>query len=116
MPDYGRDLACVTGLDPMMRELAGDDPRVVGECVARGQITATGALIDDPTWGLDIFQLENGTFDRRIGLKQWETRLYNQAMRDERVLSCVVSVVFSEATRTVRISTNGETANGPFES
>lgn len=114
MVDYGRDLKCVTGLDRMMREIDGSDPRLVGESIARAWTTATGALAHAPNDGVDVNQLENGSFDRRVGLKQWQTRLYNQAMRDERVLSCTVELTYDSASTTLTIKGAGVTANGPF--
>lgn len=54
MTDYGSDLSCATDLTPMMVELEGDDPQIVGESNIRRLDTPRGGLVDDPDYGYDL--------------------------------------------------------------
>ena len=52
--DYGSDLDCTDDLDPLMRELPGDSPRIVAQSSIRRLSTPRGGLVHDADYGTDL--------------------------------------------------------------
>lgn len=87
--------------------------QVVGEAIARRWTTPQGRLIDDPNYGRDVTDMIGDDLDRGQ-LAAEAQQLAAEAEKDERVLSCTVTLDLSVAgALTVRGAV--ETAAGPFK-
>lgn len=111
-PVYGVDLFGVDDLDPMFSEVS--DALGMAQALARRLITPRGALIDDPNYGYDLRAKLNiavstgGRFAISAGVKA-------ELTKDERVDDAQVSVDFSLATSTLRVTAVVFGAFGPFQ-
>jgi hypothetical protein len=88
---YGRDLSCVTDLDPALAEVDEASPAAIVEAIVRRFITPRDALEDDPSYGLDV----RGQLNRGITLRDLRAlsgALQGEAQKDDRVLQANVQV------------------------
>ena len=113
--DFGSDLACATDLDPLMRELYDDDPRLVAESCIRRLQTPRGALMDDPDYGYDLrLVLRSAAYPNKLGALPSLIRA--ELSKDDRVESLDIKAHFSQDVRaqTIELTIYGTTAVGPF--
>lgn len=103
--DYGSDISTWLGpspdLDPTFSVISG--ARVVGEAVARRWVTpAGGGLFYDEAYGFDTRLLLNSRMDSSMfpGIAM---QLEKEALKDERVQNCSVSLSFNATTRVLSI-------------
>jgi hypothetical protein len=117
MPDYGRDLACIFDLDPLMREIEGTDRMVLVEAIVRRITTGEGLLIDDESYGKDVRRELSRDLDA-AELAMLGLEYGTQIERDQRVLSAIVTATMATGgtagTRTLRMSILVRDADGPF--
>jgi hypothetical protein len=114
---YGRDLAGVFDLDPLMRELEDDDRQILIEATLRRITTDTGQLIDDPTYGKDVRrELSRDLTDDQLAMLAPEYAV--EILRDERVLYAEVvfevSPLETSGARRLRMQIRMQDAAGPF--
>lgn len=110
----GTDVSTFPDLDPLLRPISGQ--RVVGEAVARRWCTPLGKLVDDATYGdIDLLSFLNRAFSLDE-LRTLEARLAAQALEDERVDACTVTVTTSGAASSLVLTVTAQltTAAGPF--
>ena len=65
----------------------------VGEAIARRWGTSPGQLIDDPNYGYNLTDLVNDDIDAS-DLPRIQQRAAAEALKDERVLGCIVQMSF----------------------
>jgi hypothetical protein len=106
--DLGSDFACVMDLDPNLTVVSGR--LALGQAVARRWLTIPGTLWYDRTYGAGLLAAINGAVQ---STESWSSILETEALKDERVLECTVSVSFANETLTVlgRLVD----AEGPFD-
>ena len=102
---YGTDLSCVLDCTDDFAVVSG--PMIVVQAVARSFITPRGSILDDPDKGCDVRGLLNhGT--PLADLRQMQTRLRAEALKDERVdtadVTCLLNANASELTVTARLT------------
>lgn len=109
MADLGTDLSCVTDLTLDMAQVTG---RVaLAQAIARRWQTPRGGLIDDPNYGYPLSDLLND--DVSSGdLAKAQAGAAAEALKDERVLACKVSLVLNAGVLVVTASITD--AAGPF--
>lgn len=108
MADLGLDLSCVTDLEEDMAEVSGRT--CLAQAIARRLTTPRGGLIDDPGYGYDLRDLLNADVGPRE-LAAAASAAENECLKDERVLSATVSIVYAQQTVDVAL----EDADGPFK-
>lgn len=89
MTDFGSAWSCLTDLT--MPATYASSFRVVAEAIARRWQTPRGGLIDDPNYGFDLSDFVNDDIDPRVQ-SQIAFNASQEAKKDERVLSCDVTV------------------------
>lgn len=107
MATFGSDFSGVLDVDNVLSTVSG---RLgVAQAVARRWLTPQGGLFYDDTYGGGILELLNAANPDISTLAQ---RLEQQALLDERVEDCTVSVEFVDQTLTI----DGQLvdADGPF--
>lgn len=109
MPDFGTCWSAGPYLTQPATLASGK--RVVGEAVARRWSTPRGRLLDDPNYGTDVTDAVNADLSPS-DIKRWQTQLAQEAEKDERVLSCTVTVTLIDGVLTVTGAV--DTADGPF--
>lgn len=111
--DFGTDLGCVFDLDPRCSEVSGR--RLLAEAIARRLITPRGMLIDDPNYGIDVFDwLYEDVSKREIAALA--SAIQAECKDDERVEAARVTIVAPPkgiGKYTIEISL--EDADGPFD-
>ncbi len=109
--DFGSCWSCTTDLT--MPSIMATGFRVVGEAIARRWQTPRGALVDDPNYGFDLSDYVNDDLGRgdltRIGQSASA-----EALKDERVISCDVSISLDTA-GLMMVTARVGTAQGPFQ-
>lgn len=109
-PDFGSCWSCVTDLTMPATQATGF--RVVAEAIARRWQTPRGGLIDDPNYGFDVSDFINADMSK-TDIARLAQLAGSEAEKDERVLSCKVTVTLTGG---VLIVTGAvETALGPFQ-
>ncbi len=111
MTDYGSCWSCVTDLTIPSTIASGK--RVVAEAVCRRWQTPRGTLVDDPNYGLALVDYINDDLSP-TDLAQLQHDAASEAEKDERVLSCDVSIVLTKAGVLI-IDGTINTAEGPFQ-
>lgn len=111
--DFGSDLQCATDLDPMMRELAANDPRLVAESDLRRLQTPRGGLLDDPDYGYDVRELLRAPLTR-AQLAAVPGRIRAELMKDDRHRSVDVDVKRTSSDE-LYLRIHAETDAGPFD-
>jgi hypothetical protein len=115
MTDFGFDISCTTG---MRTARFSRGPRLVAEACFRRLTTARGMLQggeDEDDYGLDLEDLI-GTVSTPAEVAALPSRIQNELLKDERLLSCVAKVTSTTSgpSTTWNIDITGQTAEGPF--
>lgn len=110
--DYGYDVTTYPEFDPTMQ--VANSPRNVAECVVRRWHTQRGFLPFHDDDGVDLQSFLNETIDADA-LFRLKTALQLEALKDERVLACDVSVTFESRSSALSISAELDLASGPFK-
>lgn len=110
-PNFGTCWSCISDLSSPAVMAQGNT--VVAEAILRRWSTPAGGLLDDPDYGLNLLD-EIGDDLGPADLAQLQQQAGAEAEKDERVLSCVASVVLNNATGVMTISANVTTSAGPF--
>lgn len=107
---FGSCWSCISDL--VMPATMATGFQVVGEAVVRRWQTPRGGLIGDPNYGLDLSDMVGADLTR-VEIAALANAASSEAEKDERVLSCDVTLTFFNGTMTVigRI----QTAQGPFQ-
>lgn len=105
----GRDLSCVTDLDPTMLEVSELDCLVAG--LARRLGTSAGQLIDAPLYGFNLRELLHAGMTA-AEVASIPSRVRAELMKDERVLDVAVQGTLAGGRLTLTIA--GSAAPGPF--
>lgn len=87
--------------------------QVVAEAVLRRWTTSRGQLIDDPNYGFNVMDLVNADLGKK-DIAYAQQQLSQEAQKDERVRSAVVTVTLSAA-GLLNIAATVTTAAGPFQ-
>jgi hypothetical protein len=113
MPDYGRDFMCLTGIDPMLRTVAGIP--LMCQVALHRLYCRRGALLSNPN---------DSTLDARDfigqGVSTNEDMIRIQGLcvaallGDERIQSANVKAEFNSGTRILTLTVRGKGAEGPF--
>ncbi len=109
-PDFGSCWSCVDDL--VMPSTMASGFRVVAEAIARRWQTPRGALINDPNYGFDLSDFVNDDLSK-AELSRIAHQAGAEAEKDERVLSCEVTVTFLTGGN-LSVVGKVETAAGPF--
>lgn len=108
--NFGSCWSCITDLTSPSTMATGF--AAVAQAVARRWQTPRGGLVDDPNYGFDLTDLINDDINQS-DLAGMQRQAAAEAEKDERVLSCKVSIsVVSNGLMNV-IGTI-QTASGPF--
>lgn len=94
--EYGADLDCVIDCTEDFAELDGSTPRAIAQAVARRYCTPRGGLPDDPDYGCDVRGALNHP-TTQAELRTLQSRMKNEAAKDERVERADVTVTFNQA-------------------
>lgn len=85
----------------------------VAEAVVRRWSTSQGQLIDDPNYGYNVNDLIGATLSQ-AQIAYAQQQMSAEAQKDERVLSCQVTLALNNATQVLTINALVTTAVGPF--
>lgn len=94
---YGGDLDCIIDCTEDYAELDGDTPRGIAQAIARRYCTPRGGLLDDPDYGCDVRGMLNHA-TTQASLRSLQTRMKNEAAKDERVERADIVVTYDSAT------------------
>lgn len=111
MADFGTDINFLGGLDPLLGLVSGTDN--LGQALVHRFITPRGGLFYDPNYGTDLRAYVNDTMDAGK-LAAVKADAQAEAIKDERVLSCLASATFDFKTKTLTVEMAVQTAAGPF--
>ena len=85
----------------------------VGEAIARRWGTSPGQLIDDPNYGYNLTDLVSDDIDAS-DLPRIQQRAAAEALKDERVLGCIVQMTLPTS-GVLTVTAQVTTAAGPFK-
>lgn len=103
--------SCVDDL--VMPSTMATGQRCVAEAIARRWATPRGGLVGDTNYGYDLTDFISDDLDR-AGLAAISHQAAIEAKKDERVLTCSVTVT-SNADGTLSVVAGVTTAAGPFQ-
>jgi hypothetical protein len=86
--------------------------RVVAEAIVRRWMTPRGGLIDDPNYGFDLTDGLSDDLDK-AGLARMANSASAEALKDERVSACDVTILLSAA-GVFTVVGKVTTGQGPF--
>ncbi len=109
-PDFGSCWSCVSDLT--MPSTMATGFQVVAEAIARRWQTPRGGLIDDPNYGYDLSDFVNDDLSKEE-LANIAHQAGAEAEKDERVLSCEVTVTFVTG-GLLTVTGKVTTTQGPF--
>lgn len=109
MKNYGSDLSTFTSATPDLSFKPISGKRAILEAVARRWITPRGTLITDRNAGTDLHMWLNGSFSA-TNISILQQALADEAQKDERVRSCIVTCTLIDRTLYVngRIEVNDD--------
>ncbi len=110
MADLGSDFSIITDMDVNMT--ASSERLALGEAIARRWITQPGGLFYDLDYGGGLLSALSGSIPDENKLRYI---LEREALKDERIESADVSVVYTEATQTLIVKATLEDEDGPFD-
>jgi hypothetical protein len=110
MSNFGQCWSCVTDL--VMPATMATGFRVVAEAIARRWQTARGGLIDDPNYGTPLTDAVNDDM-ATADLSRLAKSAAAEAEKDERVLSCDVTITL--IAQVLMVVGKVTTAQGPFQ-
>ena len=111
MADFGTDLSCYPGLDPLGTLVSGNT--AVLQALARRLTTPRGGLFYDPNYGTDVRGFLNEAMTNE-SIARWKTAIERECRQDPRVTSIVVDMNPNVPANTLTIHITGTTADGPF--
>ena len=111
MADFGTDLSCYPGLDPLGTLVSGTT--AVLQALARRLTTPRGGLFYDPNYGTDVRGFLNEAMTNE-SIARWKTAIDRECRQDPRVTSIAVDMIPNVAAHTLTIHITGTTADGPF--
>lgn len=111
MADFGTDINFLSGLDPLLGLVSDTDN--LGQALVHRFITPRGGLFYDPNYGSDLRAYVNDTMNA-AKLAAVKADVQAEAIKDERVLSCLASATFNFQTKTLTVEVAVQTATGPF--
>ena len=115
MADFGKDLSCVTDLDPTLRVVSGRTALM--QAIARHLITPRGRLEGDPNYGFDLAGYLNDDVTQD-DIAWMEAQIEAECLKDERVESATVTVAV-RSLRALTIELDIQVlitdASGPFQ-
>lgn len=109
--DYGIDVSCEPDLDPTFTPISG--MQVVVAAVVRRWQTPRGFFLDDPAAGEDMRSWINRKWDQKTAY-DCKAALEREALKDERVYSCSVSLTQDSTLKTIGVSATLVTVYGTF--
>lgn len=101
------------GQDLSMPSYMASGLQCVAEAILRRWTTARGGLIDDPNYGYNVLDLVSADLSTR-DINYAQQQLAAEAQKDERVLSCTVTLTLTVA-GLLTIVASATTALGPFK-
>lgn len=110
--DFGTDINLVTDLAPVWGLVAGQANLI--NALLRRLVTPRNGLFYDPNYGFDVVALLNSAVTQ-VDVARIKAGIGAELRKDQRVLSLTVDVVFTFATKTMRIAISVNTAEGPFD-
>ncbi len=110
--DLGTDIALLDDLAPVLGIASGKTNLAMA--LYRRLTTTRGTLFYDPGYGYNITDLLNAELDA-AALSAVRGAINAECEKDERVQLATTSLTFTAATKTLDISVEVETADGPFE-
>lgn len=109
--DFGQDISCLFGLDPLLGLVGGLD--CLGQALVHRLSTPRGGLFYDPNYGTDLrAYIEENISPKTLALVRADVQA--ECIKDERVLTCTASTSFDGATETLTVQVDVQTAAGPF--
>lgn len=108
---FGSCWSCVDDLTMPAIMVTGN--RVVAEAIARRWSTPRGGLVDDPNYGFDLTDYISDDVTQ-TDLGRIAALAGAEAKKDERVLSCAVTITLDLAGK-LTVTGNVRTATGPFQ-
>lgn len=100
---YGVDLSCIEDVSETLEEVDAFSPIGIVQALLRRLSTPRGALIDDPSYGLDL----RGMLNRGVAVRDLvdlSGQIRSEILKDDRVDVATVSVAFASAATTLRVS------------
>jgi hypothetical protein len=110
--NFGTCWGTPLGQDLSMPSYMASGNLAVSEAVLRRWTTSQGQLVDDPSYGENIYDLVSADLSPRE-LAYAQQRFAAEAVKDSRVLRCTV-VLAIDAAGSVTLKATIVTANGPF--
>jgi hypothetical protein len=110
---FGTCWGTPNGADLSMPSYMASGNQVVAEAVLRRWTTTQGQLVDDPNYGRNVYDLINADLSPR-DLAYEGQQFAAEAEKDERVLSCSVSLTLNAA-GDLTMAATVVTAAGPFK-
>lgn len=99
--DYG---TCISVTDDLPRRWKySTGTQVIAEALYRRWSTDRGSLPYDPNYGENVRDMIGETMSASL-VASWQSRIALEALKDERVEDCRVSVVYTPATQTATIT------------
>lgn len=112
LPNFGTCWGTPNGQDLSSPSYMAAGFQVVAEAILRRWTTDPGGLIDDPSYGRNVQDLVNADLSP-ADIAYEQQQLGAEAVKDERVLTCSVTLVLP-ATGALSITAFVATAAGPF--
>jgi hypothetical protein len=112
LPNFGTCWGTPLGQDLSTPSYMVSGLQAVAEAILRRWTTTQGTLIDDPSYGENVYDLVGDDLSRR-DLAYAQQRFEAEARKDPRVLRCSVTLVLFQGTVTLLGSI--VTALGPFK-
>jgi hypothetical protein len=112
-PNFGSCWGTPLGQDLSMPSYMASGQQAVIEAILRRWTTTQGELIDDPTYGQNVYDLVGTALSPR-DVAMAQQAFGAEAEKDERVLSCSV-VLKIDVAGNVTLSATVTTAAGPFK-
>lgn len=99
--DYG---TCISVTDDLpLRWKMATGARVLAEACYRRWSTDRGSLPYDLDYGTNVRDMIGATMSR-AEVSTWQTRIANEALKDERVADCTVAIVYDAAAASAEIT------------
>lgn len=113
LTDFGTCWSTGEGNDLTMPAIMASGFQVIAEAIIRRWSTPAGGLIDDPTYGRNLMGLIGKALSPRDVARE-QQGAGAEAEKDERVLSCAVTLTLDNVTGLLTVAARAVTALGPF--
>jgi len=111
--NFGTCWGTPNGQDLSMPSYMATGNQVVTEAILRRWTTTQGQLVDDPNYGRNVYDIINADLSPR-DLAYEAQQFAAEAEKDERVLSCSVTIML-DAAGNLTLAATVTTAAGPFK-